>query len=222
LFFEFARILKGAQPKMFVAENVAGMVRGKNKGYFVEILKALKACGYNVVARVLDAQWLGVPQVRKRIIFIGTREDLGINPTHPSPLGYCYSLGEAISSLKGAVPEPETDISRYAIYGEYVKLPPGGQSEKYFQLWRASESRPCRTMTVQAGNPGAAGITHQHEARKFSIAEAKRIGGFPDDFILAGTYSQKFERIARSVPPVMMEKIANCVRESLEEIVCKA
>ena len=96
LFFEFARILKGLQPKVFVAENVSGLVKGKAKGYFKLILQELKDCGYNVRAKVLDAQWLGVPQQRQRVIFIGTRQDLGLEPVYPKPLGYRYSVREAI------------------------------------------------------------------------------------------------------------------------------
>ncbi len=76
LFFEYARILKGLQPKVFVAENVAGLVRGTAKGYFKLILAELKDCGYRVEARLLDARWLGVPQMRERVIFVGVRNDL--------------------------------------------------------------------------------------------------------------------------------------------------
>ena len=77
LFFEYVRLLRGLRPKVFVAENVSGLVKGVAKGYFLEILGALKACGYRVGCKVLDAQWLGVPQARQRTIFIGVREDLG-------------------------------------------------------------------------------------------------------------------------------------------------
>lgn len=96
LFFEYARLLRGVQPKVFVAENVSGLVKGTAKGYFKDILKELKACGYTVKAQLLDAQWLGVPQMRQRIIFIGVREDLGVAPAFPSPLPYRYSVRDAL------------------------------------------------------------------------------------------------------------------------------
>jgi DNA (cytosine-5)-methyltransferase 1 len=96
LFGEYVRILKGLQPKIFVAENVSGLVKGVAKGYFLEILAALKAAGYRVRAQVLDAQWLGVPQMRQRVIFIGVRQDLGLEPTFPKPLPYRYSVREAL------------------------------------------------------------------------------------------------------------------------------
>jgi len=96
LFFEYARLVKSVRPKVFVAENVSGLVKGKAKGYFLDILAALKACGFRVKAKLLDAQWLGVPQVRQRIIFVGVRDDLGLEPAFPAPLPYRYSVREAI------------------------------------------------------------------------------------------------------------------------------
>jgi DNA (cytosine-5)-methyltransferase 1 len=100
LFFEYARIVKGLQPRVFVAENVSGLVKGKAKGYFKLILQALKDCGYNVKAKLLDAQWLGVPQQRQRIIFMGVRNDLGLDPAYPKPLGYQYSVKDAIPWIR--------------------------------------------------------------------------------------------------------------------------
>lgn len=100
LFFEYVRLLNGLQPKVFVAENVSGLVKGTAKGYFLEILKELKACGYVVEAKLLDAQWLGVPQARQRLIFVGIRNDLveryEVKPIHPSPLPYRYTVREAL------------------------------------------------------------------------------------------------------------------------------
>jgi DNA (cytosine-5)-methyltransferase 1 len=77
LFREFVRLLRGLQPKVFVMENVSGMVKGKMKLIFADILRELKASGYVVSARLLNAMWFGVPQSRERMIFIGVREDLG-------------------------------------------------------------------------------------------------------------------------------------------------
>ena len=96
LFFEYVRLIQGVQPKVFVAENVSGLVKGVAKGYFLEILAALKGAGYNVKAKVLDAQWLGVPQMRQRVIFIGVRNDFNVDPVHPKPLSYNYSVRDAI------------------------------------------------------------------------------------------------------------------------------
>ena len=101
LFYEYARLLRDLQPRAFVAENVSGLVKGKAKGYFKLILAELRACGYRVGAKVLDAQWLGVPQRRQRLIFVGFRNDLGIDPVFPAPLPYRYTVADALPWITG-------------------------------------------------------------------------------------------------------------------------
>lgn len=103
LFFEYVRLLRELQPKTFIAENVSGLVKGTSKGYFKEILKELRGAGYAVYVKLLDAQWLGVPQMRQRIIFMGIRNDLaalsGVEPAFPKPLSYRYTVRDAIGPL---------------------------------------------------------------------------------------------------------------------------
>ena len=96
LFAEYIRLLRGLKPKTFIAENVSGLVKGTCKGIFLEILAALKTSGYRVMCCVLDAQWLGVPQRRQRVIFMGVREDLKLDPVYPKPLPYRYSVRDAL------------------------------------------------------------------------------------------------------------------------------
>lgn len=107
LFGDYARLLEGLKPKVFVAENVSGMVKGTMKGIFKEILALLKSKGYRVTCKLLDAQWLGVPQRRQRVIFVGVREDLcqehGVGPVYPKPLPRNYSVREACPWIGRAV-----------------------------------------------------------------------------------------------------------------------
>jgi DNA (cytosine-5)-methyltransferase 1 len=217
LFFEFARLLSGLQPRTFVAENVSGLVKGPGKGYFLDILAALKDAGYRVEARLLDAQWLGVPQRRKRIIFVGVRNDLRRAPAFPTPLPYRYAIRDAIPWLDGSGPAPETeaDIGRFAVGREWDNLGPGEWSTRYFQLVRPAVHEPSPTITADGGSASLAGVTHPTERRKFSIAELKRLCGFPDDFVLSGTYAQRWERLGRAVPPPMMARIAATLRDEV-------
>ena len=83
LFEEYIRLLNVYRPKAFIMENVTGLKKGKMKLAFAEMTKAMKAQGYIVSCRELNAWWWGVPQNRRRLIWIGTREDLGITPSHP-------------------------------------------------------------------------------------------------------------------------------------------
>ncbi len=213
LFAEFLRILRGVRPLTCVIENVAGLLKGVSKGTFLDVIKALADAGYRAEARLLDGQWLGVPQSRKRLIFVGVRDDLGVAPAHPFPLPYRYCLADAFAGLHSKPIERESDISTFAIGKEWRKLRPGEQSEKYFSLIRPSLLEPCPTVTQTGGCPSAAGVTHPVFCRKFSLAELRRVCGFPDDFVLRGTYSQNWERLGRAVPPPMMAAVAATVRD---------
>ncbi len=217
LFDEYMRLLEGLKPKAFVAENVLGLVKGKSKGHFIRILSRMKAAGYAVKAALLDAQWLGVPQHRERLIFVGFREDLGIEPEHPSPLPYRYSLREALEGLPRD-PEAEAAASfvQHVIYPVWKKLVPGSKRpDKYFNLYRTSWDRPAPTVLATAGKVGGASLAHPDEPRKFTVAELKRICGFPDDFVLAGEYFHQVERMGRAVPPPMMAAVATTIARKL-------
>lgn len=87
LFKEYARLLNELQPKVFVMENVTGMVKGCMKQAYLTIIKTLRGCGYRAKGEVLNAMYFNVPQSRERVIIIGVREDLGIEPSHPKPQG---------------------------------------------------------------------------------------------------------------------------------------
>lgn len=226
LFEEYIRLVRGLQPRSFVAENVSGMVKGASKGVFLDVLRDLKASGYRVRAQLLDAQWLGVPQGRQRVIFVGMREDLvdangrPIEPEFPEPLKHRYSIREALADLV-ATPEElrETSIERFAIGAEWDKTPVGGASKKYFNLVKPDPDRPCPTITQTAGNLGAASVVHPLEKRKFTVRELKRLSGIPDDFVLTGTYQQQVERVGRCVPPPLMAAVAAKVRATLARAV---
>lgn len=289
LFDHWLRLLRGLAPKTFVAENVSGLVKGTAKGVFLEVLAAMKSAGYRVSARVLDAQWLGVPQVRQRVIFVGVREDLAakrggapLQPCHPDPLPHRYSVADALpwimmgtpsgtiqagagkrtsssfghgtclvpegvriikqqgapgvgkkpvspggplptvlSSqaqqfvLYGAPVEPESSMDGLATGDAWDEMTAAGdgKSGRYFQLVKAAPGEPCPSITAAGGNAGLASACHPTERRKFSIAELRRLCAFPDDFVLAGSYAQQWERLGNSVPPVMMFWIARTVRD---------
>jgi DNA (cytosine-5)-methyltransferase 1 len=228
LFFEYARLLKALQPKVFVAENVSGLVKGVAKGYFKLILQALKDCGYNVKAKVLDASWLGVPQRRQRLIFIGVRNDIGLEPAHPKPLNYQYSVREAIPSAirfetgagYGSVHWGDAKKMQYDCVGTSPSTGNGLATKVVFDTkgQYAKEdvtNKPCNTITQQSSHWK---IVADTETRKLSINELKRIMAFPDDFQLTGTYAQQWERLGRAVPPVMMYHIAKTLEE---QILCK-
>lgn len=212
LFDEFIRLINELKPKVFVAENVMGLVKGKAKGYFKEIMKAMKDSGYQVQAKMMDASWLGVPQARQRIFFMGVRNDLNVQPKFPDPLPYQMVLRDILPNIK--TDEGIKDAVRYfapAYIREYHKIKQGEKSEKYLTFRRAHFDKPCLTIMATYSS----GPAHPIEQRHFTINELKQICSFPPDFKLTGRWRKQWERLGRSVPPLMAKALAETIQKEV-------
>jgi DNA (cytosine-5)-methyltransferase 1 len=218
LFREYCRILRGLKPKVFVMENVSGMVKGKMKLIFADILRELKACGYNVRVRLLNAKFFGVPQSRQRMIFLGVREDLGVEPTHPIGKSRIITAEEAIASVQNDPKEIEMLLEMGRVrsaFAEWDQIAPGRKRTDIpgiktgFSGRKQHPKRPCSTITKTDGNLGMHGIMHWSERRRFSVGEFKRLASFPDEFEFFGDYKDAVERIGNTVPPLFMKGIAD-------------
>lgn len=221
LFREYVRLLRGLRPKVFIMENVSGMVKGKMKLVFVEILKELKASGYKVSARLLNAMYFHVPQSRERMIFIGVRDDLGIEPSHPKAESRPIVLREAWANVKQQSP-PRLSPKLASIIGDIPVWGDGGDvCGSFFSTKRLSFNHPSRTIIKGSIGTRACHV-HPSEDRAITEAEAARIGSWPDDYRFPGGYKYSIERIGNSVPPLFMEAIARHVRsEILDKITGK-
>jgi DNA (cytosine-5)-methyltransferase 1 len=237
LFDEFIRLVEGVQPLVFVMENVAGLTQGVARGVLKDCLQSMRALGYQVEARLLDAQFLGVPQARKRVIFQGVRNDLKKKPVWPKPYPYTYSIRDAIpehvrlhefgpdvvgkikqETYKGTIiisasdaPTWKTSIKRI----EYVK----GMTYASFKDKGGSYSldKPAPTILANCDSMEKHIKTNWTTVRKrLSIRELKLLCSFPDDFITTGhSYRKQWERFGRSVPPLMMKAIGETIRDNL-------
>ena len=204
LFREYCRLLEGLRPRAFVMENVSGMVKGDFKIVFAEILRTLKGCGYRVKARLLNAMFFGVPQSRERMIFIGVREDIGREPSHPAGWSVPVTVREAFAGVPAH--DCPTLTPRYQAY--WNAAPQGGQVGKQQCVTKLSERLTAGTLLKSEGN-GAP--YHPTECRAISTAERRRIGSFPDAFRFTSRDAAT-ERIGNSVPPLLMRSIARHVR----------
>jgi len=149
LFREFVRLLSGLRPRAFVMENVSGMVKGDFKVIFAEILRTLKACGYRVKVRLLNAMFFGVPQSRERMIFVGVREDIAREPSHPSGWSEPVSVGVAwrgVASTHYAPPASPLKRARWA------ETQIGGNHALRFSLARLASDRPSPTVQPETGS----------------------------------------------------------------------
>lgn len=75
LFYEFARLVGESRPRVFVLENVPGLLSSHRGRDFAIILKTLAKLGYGVGWRVLNSRHFGVPQSRQRVYLVGSYRD---------------------------------------------------------------------------------------------------------------------------------------------------
>lgn len=216
LFKEYCRLLNSLQPKCFIMENVSGMVKGNMKFIFVEALKMLKECGYQVKAKLLNAKNFGVPQSRERLIFIGVREDLKMQPSFPEKNQKIITFKEAVFDCpKGERKDPKGFIAEVA-----DKLQPGENCSLYhpkkhcFSSFRIHPNKPSPTITKTFGLSRSF-VMHPDINKSLSIEEVKRLFTFPDDYILLGKFEEKWARLGNCVPPDFMKAIALHIYENV-------
>lgn len=223
LFEEYVRFLKAIRPKAFVMENVPGLVTGKMRGIFHEMVRALSEAGYEVRGRILNAVHYGVPQSRRRVILIGFRKDLGLIPEHPAPSCLPVTFRQATLDLPDheLIQEPKGTALASA---KAIRAGESGadfhrrfrQKGNEFSLIRLSWDAPCPTV-LKTLRPGQVGLLHPSEDRFLSIGELKRVCSFPDDFILQGSFIDRWGRLGNAVPPLLTKSVAEKVVRQLQQ-----
>lgn len=232
LYFEFIRILKVIRPKVFLTENVPALVTGKNKGYFNNIFTQMRESGYKVKCTILDASHYHVAQKRRRLFFMGVRNDFNISPSFPSiQTKRSMIVKDVLNDIVNQ--EWELEEAKDMNRGSKMwlrRIRPGEKgsnahpNKSYHSLSRISYDRPAPTIIGVSpnslGNHKRSSLCHPIEDRYLTITELKRIASFPDDFILTGNFCQQWERIARAVPPNLMRAIAIHIRDKILPNIC--
>ena len=235
LFYEFIKILKDKKPKFFVAENVSGMLAEKHKDAVQNFIKMFKETGYDVNLYLVNAADYGVPQDRKRVFYIGFREDLNIKFEFPKPFGKKVNLKEAIGDLQDtAIPALEKNKTN----GVYCKFPnneymTGGFSTIYMSRNRV-RSWDEQSFTIQAGgrhapiHPQAPKMIFVEKNkrefvkgkedlyRRLTVRECARIQTFPDSFKFYYTdVADGYKMVGNAVPVKLASIVANAIKNSL-------
>jgi DNA (cytosine-5)-methyltransferase 1 len=236
LFFEFIRILRDKKPKFFLAENVSGMLASRHHDALKYIQELFKESGYTLSFQLLNASDYWVAQDRKRVFFIGYRDDLNIKFQFPSSVGKKRYLKDIISELTDtalpAIGKNHTNGSKCVLPNhEYLT---GGFSSMYMSRNRVrSWDEP--SFTIQAGgrhapiHPQAPKMqfveqnkrifvpSKKHLYRRLSIRECARIQTFPDNHIfyykalLAG-----YKMVGNAVPANLAYFIAKQIYSDLD------
>jgi len=208
LYRSMAEVIRRTKPIMFVAENVKGLLTIDN-GTAIDIIKNdFGKLGYHVNHKLLLAADYGVPQMRERVIIIGTRKDalpMFDDNDYPKPTHKSNHV-----SVKEAL-------------GDLEKIEEGGFSNHYWS--GAKKNKGQGNTIIDPQRPGPTMRTEHHGniefhwngKRRLSAREAARIQSFPDDMEFLPSTSQAYKQIGNAVPPVLAWHIAKSIWTFLDK-----
>ena len=225
LYKHFVRAVVVKQPKVFVAENVKGLLTA-NKGLAIkQIVKDFQnvtPLGYRIYVNLFNFADFGVPQIRERVLIIGIRNDIQYEFIKPKPTHNKTNYVTAEDALKDVEKVPFNNehinilertkkiISLIPEGGNFTSIPKdspyyvkGMISHVYRRLQRNKPST-----TIIAGGGGGTWGYHLEEPRPLTNRERARLFGFPDDFIFEGNIAQVRKQIGNAVPPVGVRAVA--------------
>ncbi len=243
LFYEFARALRESRPKVFLAENVRGLLSHDNGRTLQTMVDVFKSMGYELLEpRVLKAIHYRVPQKRERLFIVGIKKEYASEVTFKWPQGSSkvYTLKDALK--KGELFGSDVVVSEGQTYPEKKKkvldlIPPGGywrdlpvelQKEymmKSFYLGggktgiarRISWDEACLTLTCSPAQKQTERC-HPEETRPFQVREYARIQTFPDEWVFEGSMTQQYKQIGNAVPMNLSFALGTSLVELLNDI----
>lgn len=243
LFFELARAIKEIRPKIFMGENVKGLISHDNGKTFSTIRNVISELGYTLVPpQVLKAIMYKVPQKRERLIIIAIRNDLKdfAQFQWPSPYKRVMTLRDAF--FKGDIYDADVPESEGVAYPDKKRkvlemVPPGGDwrdlpeevAKEYLGgSWflgggktgmarRLSLDEPSLTLTCAPAQKQTERC-HPFHTRPLSVREYARIQTFPDDWSFQGTVSDRYKQIGNAVPVNLAWAIGRSIVRMLNKI----
>ncbi|MCK4635590.1 MAG: DNA (cytosine-5-)-methyltransferase [Candidatus Moranbacteria bacterium] len=219
LFYDFAKILSEIKPKMFLAENVKGLVSHDGGKTLKIMIKVFENAGYNVVYQVLNSWDYNVAQKRMRVFIIGVRNDIhkkiGSDFVFPKPSNKKPVLKDVLKNVPESPHSPynEKKINIFKLVpagGCWRDLPEEIAKEymgKSYYLGggktgiarKLSWNEPSLTILCSPAQKQTERC-HPDEIRPLTIRESARIQGFPDNWKFTGSVSQQYKQIGNAVP----------------------
>lgn len=234
MFYHYASFLKKLQPKMFLFENVKGLLSHDKGRTFQTILNIFEEEGYCIQYKVLNALDYEVAQKRERLIVIGIREDLKekIEFTFPQKNEKRLVLRDILTNV------PKSECAKYSKEKEkiFALVPAGGYwkdidpviAKNYMKsCWDMGGGRTGILRRLSLDEPSLTVLTtpqmkqtercHPLEVRPFSIRENARIQSFPDDWVFVGTMAAQYRQIGNAVPCNLAKAIGIQIINAFEE-----
>lgn len=225
LFFELARAVAEIRPKVFMGENVKGLL-SHDDGRTLEIIRnAIAELGYTLVEpKVLKAIMYQVPQKRERLILVAIRNDIAqhVQFNWPAPYRRVMTLRDAF--FRGELFDRDVTVSDGQAYPEkkarvMAMVPEGGnwrdlpvKEQKAYMggsfylsggktgmARRLSMDEPSLTLTCAPAQKQTERC-HPTETRPLTVREYARIQTFPDDWTFEGSLSEQYKQIGNAVP----------------------
>lgn len=216
LYTYFVKAVSEVRPKVFIAENVRGLLTANKGDAIKRISEDFAALGYTLNVKLYNFAKYGVAQLRERVLIVGVREDVEFTYEPPAPThdenSYLTS-GEALRGVESVlannehqnikpktrqllemIPEGKNFSAIDPDHPLYVK---GMISHVYKRLDRNKPSS-----TIIAGGGGGTWGYHFEEPRPLTNRERARLFGYPDDFVFEGSITEVRRQIGNSVPPV--------------------
>jgi len=200
LVFVYCDTIIKLKPKVFILENVKGIIQGNAKVYSKNIVKKMTEAGYVVQAFCLNAASMGVPQKRERVFFIGFKNKLKFPKLKLKFNEKSILFGEIKEiGLKLGINGQRSEMWDKCKQGYSFATVSNGNN---FSSIRLSDNQVCNTITANK----CEGFFHSTEKRKISDNECKLIGTYPMDYNFKEL--RPMYLIGMSVPPVMTAQIA--------------
>lgn len=226
LFFEFARCIKEVQPKIFIGENVKGLLNHDNGRTLDVIRGAIKELGYTLIEpTVLNSMYYKVPQKRERLILVGVRNDYLnkiSNFKFPEKYNKVLTVRDALfkgelfdtdapESIGSSYPEKKKEVMDLVPEGGYWKdLPEAIQKEYMGGSYFLGGGKTGLARRLSLDNPSLTIVCapamkqtercHPIETRPLTVRESARIQTFPDDWEFYGGATQQYKQIGNAVP----------------------
>lgn len=233
LFYHFAVFLQKLRPKIFLFENVRGLLTHDYGRTYQTIIDIFTDTGYALKKKILNAWDYGVAQKRERLIIIGIRSDLTdkIEINFPVPHEYKPVLRDVLQNV------PDSVGAKYSAYKQkmFEQVPPGGYwrdvptdiARQYMKsCWNMEGGRTGILRRLSLDEPSLAVLTspsqkqtdrcHPLELRPFSIRENARIQSFPDEWKFCGSVSSQYKQVGNAVPVNLAFEIVKEIYKGLE------
>lgn len=237
MFYHYATFLHKLQPKMFLFENVKGLLTHDKGKTYKTILDIFKDEGYTVNYKVVNAWDYNVPQKRERLITIGIRNDLINKIEFKFPKEHKKKL--LVRDIKLDKNPSKDDCEFYSEYKKNVfkLVPPGGYWKDIDQNVAKDYMKTCYYMgggrtgilrRIGLDEPSLTVLTspgmkqtdrcHPIEVRPFSYRENARIQTFPDSWKFYGKLNEKYKQVGNAVPVNLAKDIGKAIKTTLEKI----